>query len=126
MGILLIQGSVTKSIFNEVLEKIHVRLTSWKGQLLNRAGRVCLTKYVMASLLIYNMQTMWFPMEICDKIDQLSCGFIWMGNEDFRSLNLVNWEIVTLPRKYGGLAIRRAQETNVSLLGKVIWRLLVA
>ena len=78
----------------------------------------------MASLLIYSMQTIWFPTGICEKIDQMTHSFIWKGSSDSKSFTLVNWETITLPKRNGGLGIHRARETNIALLGKIIWRLL--
>ena len=120
LGVPLVQGRVKKSIFFEVLEKIQRRLASWKGQLFNRTGRMCLAKSVLTSLPIYSMQTLWFPTGVCEKIDQMTRSFIWKGASDSRSFNLVNWETITCPKRNGGLGICKAQETNIALLGKII------
>lgn len=36
----------------------------------------------------------------------------------------MNWDIVTSPRRYGGLGIRDTRLTNLPLLGKLVWSLL--
>lgn len=36
----------------------------------------------------------------------------------------MNWNTITLPRNKEGLGIRRSRETNVALLGKLVWELL--
>ena len=72
------------------------------------------------------MQTLWFPTGVCEKIDQMTRSFIWKGASDSRSFNLVNWETITCPKRNGGLGIRRARETNIALLGKIIWRILTS
>lgn len=38
-----------------------------------------------------------------------------------RGIHLVNWEKLTLLRNVGGLGIRKARESNVALLGKLVW-----
>ena len=37
----------------------------------------------------------------------------------------MNWDQVTKPKRYGGLGIREARQTNIALLSKIIWHLLV-
>ena len=79
LGVPLIQGRVSRATFYNVVEKIHKRLAVWKGSLLNRAGRICLAKSVLASLPIYRIKTSWLPQSICDQIDRATRSFIWSG-----------------------------------------------
>ena len=57
LGIPILKGRVTRSVFNPIVEKISLRLATWKRDLLNKAGRVCLIKSVIFSTLMYPMQT---------------------------------------------------------------------
>ena len=120
----LIQDRVSRSTFSDVLGKIHSRLASWKGRLLNRAGRICLARSVLASLPIHTMQVLWLPTNVCHAIDSTTRRFIWSGREEGRSFNLVNWKILTRPRRFGGLSIRDSRIANVALLGKLAWKIL--
>lgn len=70
------------------------------------------------------MQTHFMPKSICNQIDSLTRGFIWGRDGSHRSWNLVNWETLTSPKKYGGLDIRDTRITNVALLGKLIWNII--
>jgi len=53
LGFRLIQGRATKDIYDYILEKIHRRLSTWKSNLLNKVGRVCLAKSVTTAMPIY-------------------------------------------------------------------------
>ena len=90
MGVPLIQGKVTQVTFYEILEKIDHRLAVWKGQLFNRVGRICLSKSVLGSILVYNMQSSWLPQVVCERIGQATRSFIWNGNLGHRSLSLMS------------------------------------
>lgn len=46
LGFPLVQGRTCKNTYNGVVEKIKKRMASWKGRLLNKAGKVCLVKLV--------------------------------------------------------------------------------
>nr|XP_029146996.1 uncharacterized protein LOC114924945 [Arachis hypogaea] len=109
LGVNLNHPRAARSIFSDSLEKIKNRLASWKGRLLNRAGRLCLIKSVASSLPIYQMQVTLFPTPICQKIDSVLRQFLWKGKVGERCLNYVKWSKVVTPRKYGGLGIRDTQ-----------------
>ena len=46
------------------------------------------------------------------------------GNGVGKSWNLVSWENVIAPMKYGGLAVWDMRLTNVAMLGKLVWSLI--
>ena len=79
-----------KSTFNGVLESINKRLASWKGRLLNKAGRICLAKSVISSIPVYQMQVLYFPSDVCNDIDRLTRNFIWNGRAGTRYCSLVS------------------------------------
>ena len=76
LGVNLNHPRAARSIFSDSLEKIKNRLASWKGRLLNRAGRLCLIKSVASSLPIYQMQVTLFPTSVCQKIDSVLRQFL--------------------------------------------------
>lgn len=57
LGFPLVIGRVTKNTYDIIVEKIQRRLASWKGKLLNRAGKLCLAQSVITAILVYSMQT---------------------------------------------------------------------
>ncbi|KAF7807491.1 Transposon TX1 uncharacterized [Senna tora] len=63
-------GRVKSNDFNFIIEKIHSRLSSWKMNLLNKAGRATLSKSVITSIPTYSMQTMWLPENVYNTIDR--------------------------------------------------------
>nr|KYP74203.1 Putative ribonuclease H protein At1g65750 family [Cajanus cajan] len=125
LGFPLVPGRMGRSHFLPMVEKLHSRLASWKRNMLNRASRICLAQSVLTSLPTYTMQTLWLPQTICNDIDKVSRNFIWGKEGATRSLNLVSWKKVIAPRRYGGLGIRDTRMANISLLGKLVWGLLV-
>ncbi|XP_019418580.1 PREDICTED: uncharacterized protein LOC109329367 [Lupinus angustifolius] len=124
LGVPSVQGRVRRAIFNPLIEKIQRRMNSWKSNLLNQAGKLCLAKSVSTVVPIYTMQSMWLPHNVCNEMDKMTRNFIWDGDPNKRSLNLVNWEVITRNKKDGGLGIRDTRTTNVSLLGKLTWDLI--
>lgn len=56
LGFPLIQGRATTDTYGYILEKMYKRLSTWKCNLLNKAGRVFPAKLVTTAILIYTMQ----------------------------------------------------------------------
>ncbi|KAL4345896.1 hypothetical protein AHAS_Ahas11G0324200 [Arachis hypogaea] len=51
-------------------------------------------------------------------------SFLWKEQVDERCLNLVKWETVITPRKFGGLCVRDMKCVNLALIGKLLWQYL--
>jgi hypothetical protein len=115
---------VKRDVFQPIIDRVSSRLASWKGKLLNKAGKVCLAKSILSSLPVYAMQALWLPQSICDFMDKSIRNFIWSKNGTARSWHLVPWKVTSQPKNKGGLGIRSARETNIALLGKLVADLL--
>jgi len=122
LGFPILKGRPKRSYFLFIIEKMQNRLASWKGKLLNKAGRLTLYSSVLSSIPTYYMQISWLPQNICDNIDQTTRNFIWKGNTS-RGVHLVNWKQVASPKLTGGLGIRAARDANTVLLGKLVWNM---
>lgn len=53
-------------------------------------------------------------------IGKTTYDFIWKGSSN-HGIQLVGWNKVTLPMRDGGLRVLMARDTNVTLLGKLVW-----
>ncbi|KAG5586681.1 hypothetical protein H5410_047115 [Solanum commersonii] len=62
------------------------------------------------------------PSMVRKRIDKFTRNFIWQGNNEKRSLHLVNWDILIKSKKDGGLDIMNLNAHNHSLLMKWLWR----
>lgn len=73
---------------------------------------------------IYSMQIQLLPKQVCNKIDSLTRGFIWANGNSNRGWSMVKWDIMTSPRRFGGMGIRDTKMANIAMVGKLIWNLL--
>jgi hypothetical protein len=122
LGFPMLHGRPKRSDFLFIIERMQTRLASWKNRLLNKTGRLTLATSVLSSIPSYCMQINWLPQNICDSIDQMTRNFIWRGLNN-KGIHLVNWRTVTTPKQLGGLGLRTARDTNICLLGKLVWDL---
>ncbi|VFQ84939.1 unnamed protein product [Cuscuta campestris] len=56
-------------------------------------------------------------------IDRKIRSFIWGSSEDKKHMHLVKWDIITQPKKRGGLGIRRSMDMNISFIAKLGWKI---
>lgn len=59
------------------------------------------------------------PSQVIYEIEQIMRSFLWQKNK-----SKVAWEVVCLPKREGGLGIRRLHDFNVALMAVHIWNLL--
>lgn len=81
-----------------------------------------LIKSSLASLPLYYMSLFMVPKGVIEKIAKIQRRFLWSGDMDKKALSLVAWNIVELPKEFGGLGIGNMVHRNIALLFKWIWK----
>nr|XP_011457336.1 PREDICTED: uncharacterized protein LOC105349397 [Fragaria vesca subsp. vesca] len=120
----LLHSRVTLDTYKGLVEKVQLRLASWKSHTLSMAGRHTLIQSVTAGLPVYTMQSVKLPMSICNTLDRLNMNFLWGHTEEKKKIHLVKWDTVCKPKRYGGLGLKKSSCVNQALLAKTGWRLL--
>ncbi|VVA40654.1 PREDICTED: reverse mRNAase, partial [Prunus dulcis] len=123
LGVPLVQGRVTKATYKGVLVKVQAKLSAWKSQLLSMVGRITLIQSVVSSIPLYTMQTAKLPQALCEDLDKSSKSFLWGSSENHHKTHLVKWDTVCLPKRLGGLGIKKAALMNQAMLSKASWRI---
>jgi len=88
-----------------IIEKIKLRLSSWKGRFLSLAGRVCLIKAVFTTLPLYYLSFFKAPSSVCKTIKRIQAKFLWGWGHYGRKIAWVSWDTVCNPVEAGGLGI---------------------
>ncbi|GKC96297.1 reverse transcriptase domain-containing protein [Tanacetum coccineum] len=99
LGVPLVTSRLVYRDCKELLERIRSRIKDWKNKSLSAAGRLQLARSVISSMHVY-----------------------WAS---VRGKAKVLWEVVCLPKKEGGLGLRRLELFNKALMVSHIWNLLV-
>lgn len=124
LGMPTINGRVTRTTFQHIIEKFDKRLAGWKSHCLSLAGRVTLTKSVLSTLPLYWMQTAKVSPIVCDDFDGKIRKFVWEGDDEYDQIHLVNWEMLQKDKADRGLGIKSMRQANAAFLTKLGWRLL--
>lgn len=118
LGLPLGANPSRKSTWKPVLEKLKLKLASWKKRLLSFAERLTLIKSVLSSLLTYYLSLFKIPAGVAKEIEKLQSSFLWGGFDLRKKVHLVKWDVVTLNKRFGGLGVRRISIINVCLFLK--------
>ena len=62
------------------------------------------------------------PRKVSLRLEKIQRDFLWGGGASQSKPHLVNWSIVCMEKKDGGLGIRNLFRLNKALLGKWCWR----
>jgi hypothetical protein len=80
---------------------------------------------VITNLPIYQCSILLAPKTITNKIYELFRRFLWEGGKNCeRKLHLVKWDKVKRPKLEGGLSIRDVAAHNISMGGKLLWKMI--
>src|ERR1044072_584443 len=110
--------------FNFLLENIQRKMSKWKSNILNLAGRVCLAKAVIAAIPTYTMQVFYLPRSVPEKTNKNMRSFIWGGSGGKKGWHLVGWKKIIKTKEEGGLGVRDMEGSNTTLLGKAVWSMI--
>ncbi|WVZ69147.1 LOW QUALITY PROTEIN: hypothetical protein U9M48_017983 [Paspalum notatum var. saurae] len=113
LGVPLSTRKLSRSLEQELVDKVARRIPRWKGKLLSVAGRLVLIKSTLSAIPVHiSIATCLFGWAI-RAIDRLRRAFLWSGSDILGcGHSKVAWPTLCRPVEYGGLGI-----TDLSLLG---------
>lgn len=85
-----------------LVSKIKCRLCIWHHKYLSRPGRLVLIKSVLEATPVYWMSLAWIPRGILSRIQNLCYIFLWKSRQEGRIFAWARWELIALPKKWGG------------------------
>ncbi|XP_074283121.1 uncharacterized protein LOC141607666 [Silene latifolia] len=120
LGVPIKAGRLTKHECNALTEKMVTRIRSLGAKKLSYAGRVTLINSVLNTLQNYWAQMFIIPKSIINHIMAICRNYLWDGSTVYQRVPMVAWDKVTLPKKEGGLGIKRADTWNYATVGKLV------
>ncbi|GKC99599.1 hypothetical protein Tco_1169874 [Tanacetum coccineum] len=124
LGIPLVSSRILVRDCKELIEKIQIWVQDWKNKSLSIASRLQLVNSVIGSMHTFWSSVFILPSCVLLDIKQIMRGFFWCQGSMRKGRAKVAWEAVCLPKKEGGLGIRRLEQFNSALMVSHIWKLL--
>ncbi|CAL9232551.1 unnamed protein product, partial [Arabidopsis halleri] len=99
------------------------KFRGWAMKSLSFAGRTQLLSSVISGTMNFWISTFILPKTCIKKIESLCSIFLWSGKIDGSKGAKVAWSTICLPKKEGGLGLRRFSQWNTTLCLRFIWLL---
>lgn len=110
--------------YASLVEKVAGKFRSWAVKSLSFAGRLQLIASVISGTVNFWITTFMLPKGCIQQLESLCSRFLWSGTIDGPSMAKVSWASVCLPKKEGGLGLRRFSAWNKTLCLRLIWLLI--
>ena len=122
LGLPLALKRLPKACLQSYVEKLALRLPTWRGAMLDVQGRAVLVKAVLTAMSIYVMMALDLPVWMLNALEAICRGFLWSAKASAKGGDCpIAWDVVCLPTKLGGLGIRNLHILNDALSMKWLW-----
>jgi hypothetical protein len=124
LGVPIFKGKPKAIYFQPLVDKIKIKLASWKASLLSYPGRCKVIKSVVQSMMIYSISIYSWHVSLIKELERYLRKFLWSGDLNVRKFVTVPWKIVYSPIDEGGLGIKSLsvinQATNLKLFSELM------
>ena len=121
LGCPIFQGKPKRIHFQSIVDRIKVKLATWKGVMLTIMGRVQLVKSIVHGMLVYSFHIYRWPIRLLKMLDRWIKQFIWSGDIYSQKICTVSWNQICLPWENGGLDLKSTRSINSSSLLHLSW-----
>jgi hypothetical protein len=116
LGAPLTMGRMLRSEEQQLVDAIARRIPTWKGNLLNTAGRTTLTRAMLSAIPVHVSITCCLSPWATRQIDKRRRAFLWIGSDAVVGGKCkISWPVVCSPKCYDGLGI-----PDIRILGYVL------
>ena len=107
LGVPLLLSRLKVVYCKGLVDRITSKNQHWTCRTLSYTGRVQLINSVLFSIQVYWASLFLLPGQVIKNVEQIMRSFLWSGSDMRTTGAKVTWDQVCLPKKEGGLGIKR-------------------
>jgi hypothetical protein len=120
LGMPLSTGTLPRSVWQRLIDRIANKLPVWKGAQMNMAGRLALIKSTLSTMPIYTSIYLGLPGWVHKAITKIIKAFLWTGTDVVQSRKcLLAWD--RRPKELVGLGILDLRRMGIVLRLRWLW-----
>ncbi|KAF3777153.1 putative ribonuclease H protein [Nymphaea thermarum] len=110
LGLPLFAGKLKNEWCQPLINKVEKRLSLWKSAILFYAGRLCLLKHVLSSVIGFWTSVFALPKKVSGLLAASMANFLWGGDGNSRARHLIAWDQVCKPYSEEGVGLLCLEE----------------
>ena len=127
LGLPLYFKKASYSDWSPVLDKITVKLDTWKTNYLSLGRRLTLINSVLSAIPTYYLSVPHLSKRVKLEIDRIQWRFLWKSNASSQSgYCLARWMNICRSKDQDGLGIINIRNFSLALKCKLLWNLLAS
>lgn len=122
MGIPFINKTLSKEVWELIINKLQDKIKEWTCRSLNLVGCLVLTQAILQAIPMFIFSTLPAPKGIKQQIRSIQREFLWGRGEEKNKRALVVWDKIYKTKSHGGLGIHDPKTINRVSGAKLWWR----
>eukprot|EP00253_Pinus_taeda_P014772 PITA_14772 len=122
LGIPLSEYAPKAANWEDLLNKMKAKLSSWTHRSLNMASRLVLVKSVLQTMPAYMLSALAAPKTVYKSIRNIQRSFLWNGDSKKRKWALLKCTDICKPKLAGRLGLRDPEILSKVVAAKIWWR----
>jgi hypothetical protein len=115
-------SNLPKTAWQPLIDRVTDKLPIWKGNLLQRSGRLTLIRTTLTGVTFYLAISLGIPKWVIKALTKIMQAFLWSASDIVQGGKcLVGWDQVQRLRELRGLGIKNLNLMGMSLRARWLW-----